>query len=97
MKKSNLFLIYILLNMVLIGFLGLHAVYRQKNDLIFLKAKSALVRQLDLTDLCLCTEANYTRNPSQADRHTAFQDSPFSLEHFPSGSLIGPRPDLSVK
>jgi hypothetical protein len=92
MKKSNFFLIYILLNMVLIGLLGLHAAYRQQGDRVFLKVKSALVRQLDLTDLCLFTEANYTRNPSQADFHTPFQDSPCSLEHFPSGSLVGPPP-----
>ena len=50
-----------------------------------------LVRQLGLTDLSLFTEARYTRHPSQADRHSAFQDGPGAAEHFPSGSLIGPR------
>lgn len=49
-----------------------------------------LVRGLQLTDLCLFTEARYTRHPSQADLHTAFQDHPMALEHFPSGSLIPP-------
>ena len=49
-----------------------------------------LVRQLGLTDLSLVTEARYTRHPSQADGHSAFQDGPGALEHFPSGSLIGP-------
>lgn len=49
-----------------------------------------LVRELQLTDLCLFTEARYTRHPSQADLHTAFQDHPMALEHFPSGSLIPP-------
>ena len=29
-----------------------------------------------------------------ADLHTAFQDSPMSLEHFPSGSLAAPPPGL---
>lgn len=51
-----------------------------------------LVTQLRLTDLCLTTEAPYTRNPSLADRHTPFQDHPVALEHFPSGSLIAPPP-----
>jgi hypothetical protein len=38
----------------------------------------------------LFTEARYTRHPSQADLHSAFQDHPLALEHFPSGSLITP-------
>jgi len=54
-----------------------------------------LVRDLGLADLCLFTEARYTRHPSQADYHSAFQDHPLSLEHFPSGSIIGPPPTLS--
>lgn len=49
---------------------------------------SRVVSALKLTDLCLFTEARYTRHPSMADRNTAFQDYPFSFEHFPSGSLM---------
>lgn len=44
---------------------------------------------LHLTDLCLFTEARYTRHLSQADLSTPFQDHPISLEHFPSGSFLG--------
>ena len=51
---------------------------------------AALVAQLRLTDLALFTEARYTRHPSQADLHSAFQDHPLALEHFPTGSLIAP-------
>ncbi|MDD5364874.1 MAG: hypothetical protein PHR30_05995 [Gallionellaceae bacterium] len=47
-----------------------------------------------LTDLALFTEARYTRHPSQADRHAAFQDHPGALEHFPSGALMPPPPHL---
>ena len=90
MRKSTYFLIYLLLNMAVIGLLGFHSWQRQRGDEIILKVKASLVRQLNLTDLCLFTEASYTRHPSMADRHTAFKDSPLSLEHFPSGSLIGP-------
>jgi hypothetical protein len=50
----------------------------------------ALAAQLGLTDLSLFTEARYTRNPSQADLNSAFQDHPFGFEHFPSGSLMPP-------
>ena len=54
------------------------------------QASTALVRSLGLTDLCLFTEARYTRHPAMADRHAAFQDHPMGLDHFPSGSLIAP-------
>ncbi|HBG07523.1 MAG: hypothetical protein A2075_03820 [Geobacteraceae bacterium GWC2_58_44] len=57
--------------------------------------KAALVRQVELTDLCLFTEASYTRNPSMTDLSTPFQDSPLSLDHFPSGGLIGPPTHLT--
>ncbi|MEO5336657.1 MAG: hypothetical protein H7841_07170 [Magnetospirillum sp. WYHS-4] len=56
-----------------------------------LARKAEMVRELGLTDLCLFTEARYTRHLSQADLHTAFQDHPLSLDHFPSGSLVPPR------
>lgn len=48
------------------------------------------VAEWGLTDLALFTEARYTRHPSQADRHAAFQDHPAALEHFPSGALALP-------
>jgi hypothetical protein len=53
-------------------------------------AGAALVAGLGLTDLALFTEARYTRHLSQADLHSPFQDHPLGLEHFPSGSLVGP-------
>lgn len=49
-----------------------------------------LAAHLGLTDLALFTEARYTRHPAQADLHSAFQDHPLALEHFPSGSLMTP-------
>jgi hypothetical protein len=49
-----------------------------------------LVQRLRLTDLALFNEARYTRHPSQADRHAAFQDHPMAMEHFPAGSLLPP-------
>jgi len=52
--------------------------------------RAQLVEDHALTDLSLFTEARYTRHISQADLHSAFQDHPVSLEHFPSGSLLLP-------
>lgn len=53
-------------------------------------AQNLLVSRLGLTDLALCSEARYTRHPSQADLFSAFQDFPGSFEHFPTGSLLSP-------
>ncbi|MDQ5908588.1 MAG: hypothetical protein QG599_680 [Pseudomonadota bacterium] len=53
-------------------------------------ANRALVRELGLSDLALFAEARYTRHPTQADQHSAFQDHPAALEHFPTGSLLAP-------
>lgn len=55
-----------------------------------IKTGRRLVAAHGLTDLCLFTEARYTRHPSQADRHAAFQDHPGAREHFPSGALVPP-------
>ena len=56
-------------------------------------AESAgLVKGAGLTDLALFPEARYTRHPSMADLHTAFQDAPMSFEHFPAGVFV-PRPE----
>jgi len=57
--------------------------------------KRHMVSELGLSDLALFTEARYTRHLSQTDLHTAFQDHPMAIEHFPSGSLISPPWHLS--
>ena len=60
-----------------------------------LDANRALVEHLGLTDLALFTEARYTRHPTQADLHSAFQDHPGAFDHFPSGSLMPPPANLT--
>ncbi len=82
---------------VVIGFQAILAVsiifisgYRVKQDGSRIDRSAIMVRQAQLTDLCLFTEARYTRHISQADLFSPFQDHPLSFEHFPSGSLVGP-------
>ncbi len=53
-------------------------------------AGKGLVQRLGLTDICLFTEARYTRHPSQADIFSPAQDGPQAWEHFPSGSMVDP-------
>lgn len=67
---------------------------RQEDALHSQAKKGILVRQLQLTDLCLSTEASYTRHPSQTDFFTPFADHPGALEHFPSGTMINPPPHI---
>lgn len=67
-----------------------HAASRQNASVHEQAERARLVAALQLTDLCLFTEARYTRNPAMADMFAPFQDFPGSLEHFPSGSLVSP-------
>ncbi len=76
--------------LLMIALMFVHADMRRTADGPSLNRQAALVRDLGLTDLALFTEARYTRNLSQADLHSAFQDHPVALEHFPTGSLAGP-------
>ena len=90
MRKSSVFAATVVLELAVLSLLFLHAAQRRESATPELAERAALVRDLGLTDLCLFTEARYTRHPTQADRHAPFQDGPLSIEHFPSGSLLGP-------
>lgn len=90
MRKSTFYFLYMTVNLILLFLLFVHASLRQEADLRGIRDKVQIVQRFGLTDLCLFTEANYTRHLSQADIHTPFQDSPMSLEHFPSGSIVAP-------
>jgi hypothetical protein len=54
-------------------------------------ATAELAARLGLTDLALFNEARYTRHPTQADLHSAFQDHPLAFDHFPTASLLPPQ------
>ena len=88
MRKSNFFLIFLAIQVLLLGLIFIHASFRTGKDIPSLQEKGEMVKRFELTDLCLFTEASYTRHLTQADLHTPFQDSPVSLEHFPSGSIV---------
>lgn len=90
LRKSGVFFCFIAVFLLLVSVMFVHAFFRVRADAGSLARQSEIVKELQLTDLCLFTEARYTRNPSQADLHAAFQDHPVSLEHFPAGSLVMP-------
>ncbi len=93
MRKSIVFFLFIAICLVTILFLGITSSVSVSN---FLKESSNLVETasaLKLTDIFFSNDARYTRNLSQADLFSAFQDYPGSIEHFPSGSVMPP-PDF---
>lgn len=89
-RKSDLCLILLIFLLIACGLMFVHAAARRQADAAHIAQLAAVVKKLELTDLCLFTEARYTRHLSQADMYSAFQDHPVALEHFPTGSLAGP-------
>lgn len=90
MRKSSLYLGLLALLLLVTGLICLHGILGQAAARRQFERHRRLVSRLGLTDLCLVTEARYTRHPTQADLFSAFQDHPLSLEHFPSGSILAP-------
>lgn len=90
MRKSSLFFYSLITELMVLSLLLLYGAIDKNSQQESLQEKAMLVETLQLTDLCLFTEARYTRHLSQADLNTAFQDHPVSLEHFPSGSFTQP-------
>ena len=81
--------------MLLLAAIFIQAHFVKQADLPWIRQKAAVVKNLGLTDLCLSTEARYTRHLSQADWHAAFQCHPLALDLFPIGSIIGPPATLT--
>lgn len=94
-RKSDGFFTALLAGGVLLGLMFADAAISQRLDLDSVRRRREVVRVLTLTDLCLFTEARYTRHPSMADLHAPFQEHPMSLEHFPSGAIMAVPPHLN--
>ena len=90
MRPSSLFFGFLAACALALILISLHTLIQPRLDQERLTRLGRMVEDLTLTDLCLFTEARYTRHLSQADLHSPFQDHPLSLEHFPSGSFVRP-------
>jgi hypothetical protein len=97
MSRSAAFGLLVAVLAVLGLLAGLDAARRHSGAEARLNANRALARWVVFTDPALFTDARYTRHPSLADRHSAFQDYPLALEHFPSGTLVAPPAHLAVE
>ena len=90
MRRSILFILFITAALTTFLLLPLHARHARQRIAGDDRQRNAQLQNLHVTDLCLTTEARYTRHPAMADRHAPFQEHPLALEHFPSGSLVMP-------
>ncbi len=90
MRKSTAFILFTVFCSALLSILMLHAGLSRGDEERTLRPCTDIAKALQLTDLCIFTEARYTRHPAMADFQSAFQDHPLALEHFPSGSLVAP-------
>jgi hypothetical protein len=88
MRRSVVYLSCLSFLFLLLVSIFIHARYQQAHAALRLNEMARIAKELEVTDLCLFTEARYTRHPSQADLQTPFQDHPMAMEHFPSGSLV---------
>lgn len=85
MRPSSIFaLIILMLLMVDLLLVAKSLMHDQVGEL-----NEVLTAELGLSDLCLSTEARYTRHLSISDATAPFMDHPAALEHFPSGSFYG--------
>jgi hypothetical protein len=93
-RRSYLYLVFLGVGLGVAGVLAVHAARSGAAADARRDRLAGLVERLGITDLCIFTDARYTRHPALADVHTPFQDSPLTFEHFPSGSLMPPPPHL---
>jgi hypothetical protein len=89
-RKSSRCLSLLGISVLLLGLMFTHAYIQRQADGPALDRIAMVVKHLELTDLSLFTEARYTRHLSQTDLHSAFQDHPAAMEHFPTGAIAGP-------
>ena len=94
MRKSDIYLLYLSANVIVLLLVFVHAAFMRETAQDMLIEKSEMVKRFELTDLCLFTDARYARHLSMADMNSAFQDMPMAFEHFPSGSIMVPPPHL---
>jgi hypothetical protein len=94
LRKSLLFGLFVLACLLSFAALGVISEISASQFLARSPDLREITSVLKLTDMSFADDARYTRNPSQADIFSAFQDYPGSIEHFPSGSVTPP-PDFS--
>lgn len=87
--SSRLLFIIVLFAMIDAGLLAAGHL-RQRETARHLPVRQIVTAALGLTDLCVATEARYTRHPAVSDPMAPFMDHPGAMEHFPTGAFWAP-------
>lgn len=87
MRPAYRFFMIILLVLVIDTVILTHVSVREEHYRDSGRLSNIVTAGLGLTDLCLSTEARYTRHPAVSDPLAPFMDHPGAIEHFPSGSF----------
>lgn len=90
MRPAGILLIILLVLAVIDGVLLFQARHLRQNFQKDIALLHVVTAGLGLTDLCVATEARYTRHPSVTDPMAPFMDHPGAIEHFPTGSFWAP-------
>lgn len=87
MRPVHILLVTLIMLILIDGVLYFHA--RRLNSILETDQaiQTIAVAGLGLTDLCIATEARYTRHPAVSDPMAPFMDHPGAIEHFPTGSF----------
>ena len=97
MRPSHILLIIILLLFFVDSSLFIHSQKLKEELRSDEKIQKIAVAGLGLSDLCIATEARYTRHPAVSDSMAPFADHPGALEHFPSGSFWAVNPIKNIR
>ena len=88
MRPAHIFVLIIVFLLGLDTALYSHVRFQQETVLRpAARLNDIVTAGLGLTDLCLATEARYTRHPAVSDPIAPFMDHPGAMEHFPTGSF----------
>ena len=90
MRRSTAFFGFIALLLSIASYCAVKSIGTMKKNTKVSFDNAKIMRNFGLTDLCIFTDASYTRHPAISGASAAFQDSPLSMEHFPSGSILNP-------
>ena len=97
MRPSQILLIILLVFFFIDTSLFIHSRRLEKELQADEEIQKIVVAGLGLTDLCVATEARYTRHPAVSDPMAPFMDHPGALEHFPTGSFWAVSPNKSMR
>ena len=96
MRPSHILLIILLVLFFVDISLFIHSQRLKKELKSDEEIQKIAVAGLGLTDLCVATEARYTRHPAVSDPMAPFMDHPGALEHFPTGSFWAAPPTQEI-